>query len=341
MLMMVAVMLAGCAGGSQLKEYEVKYLDCFDTITTVTVCMESEEGFQALEPDIHELLLNYHQLFDIYNHYDGINNIKTINDNAGIKPVKVDREILELLDFSVKVYERTDGNVNVAMGSVLSIWHDYRSAGLLKPDLAQIPDRVSLTQANRYTDISQIEMNRDESTVYLPDSSMKLDVGAVAKGYAVQKLCGLLKDRGVKSAIVSAGGNVQTIGVRADGTPWRVGIQNPDTSSSKAYLHALRLEDMALVTSGIYQRFYTVKGVRYHHIINPETLMPWNAYESVTILSRDSAMADALSTAVFNMTLEQGQELIESLDDTEAIWVMPDGTEVTSSGFEAYLDDSY
>lgn len=339
---LVAVMtLAGCAGGSQLKEFEVKYLDCFDTITTVTVCMENEEQFRELEPDIHGLLLEYHQLFDIYNTYDGINNIKTINDNAGIKPVEVDREIMNLLEFSIKASELTDGKVNVAMGSVLSIWHDYRSAGLLKPEFAQIPDKTQLEQANHDTDIRQIEIDHGKSTVYLPDLSMKLDVGAVAKGYAVEKLCRLLRERGVQSAIVSAGGNVQTIGVRADGTPWRVGIQNPDTSSSKAYLHALRLEDMALVTSGTYQRFYTVDGVRYHHIINPDTLMPWNEYEAVTILSRDSAMADALSTAVFNMKLEQGQELIESLEDTEAIWVMPDGTEVYSSGFEAYLDDSY
>lgn len=339
-MMVVAVMIAaGCAGGSQLKEYGAKYLDCFDTITTVTVCMENEERFQELEPDIHGLLQEYHQLFDIYNNYDGINNIKTINDNAGIKPVKVDQEILNLLEFAKKVYDMTDGKMNMAMGSVLSIWHDYRTAGLQKPDLAQIPDQAKLAQANRYTDIDQVEIDRGASTVYLPDSSMKLDVGAVAKGYAVGKLCEFLRENGVKSAIVSAGGNVQTIGGRADGTPWRVGIQNPDTSSSQVYLHALRLEDMALVTSGTYQRFYTVDGVRYHHIINPDTLMPWNEYDAVTILCRDSAMADALSTAVFNMTLEQGQELIESLEDTEAIWVMPDGTEVTSSGFDAYLDD--
>lgn len=339
MVSVVVMLTSGCAGGSSLKEYEVKYLDCFDTITSVTVCMESEERFRELEPEVHALLQEYHQLFDIYNSYDGINNIKTINDNAGIKPVVVDREIVNLLEFSGEVFELTDGKVNVAMGSVLSLWHDYRAAGLLKPDLAQIPDPVQLEQADRYTDMNQVEIDRGESTVYLPDSSMKLDVGAVAKGYAVEKLCDMLKERGVKSAIVSAGGNVQTIGVRADGTPWRVGVQNPDTSSSKAYLHALRLEDMALVTSGTYQRFYTVDGVRYHHIINPDTLMPWNEYDAVTILCRDSAMADALSTAVFNMPLEQGQALIASLEETEAIWVLPDGTEITSAGFDAYLDD--
>lgn len=338
-VLLLILAVSGCAGKKQLKEYEVKYLDCFDTITTVTVCMESEDKFRELEPEIHELLQYYHKLFDIYNNYDGINNIKTINDNAGIKPVTVDREILNLLDFSVNVYELTDGKVNVAMGSVLEVWHDYRTAGMQKPDLAQVPDRSELEQADRYTDIGRMKIARNASTVYLTESSMKLDVGAVAKGYAVGKLCGFLKERGVNSAIVSAGGNVQTMGTRADGAPWRVGIQNPDMSSKNMYLHALRLEDMSLVTSGTYQRFYTVDGVRYHHIINPDTLMPWNEYQAVTILCRDSAMADALSTAVFNMPLEQGQALIESMEDTEAFWVMPDGEEISSSGFEAYLDD--
>lgn len=336
---LLLTVLSGCAGEQRLKEYEVKYLDCFDTITTVTVCMESEEKFRELEPDIHELLLRYHKLFDIYNNYDGIRNMKTINDNAGIKPVTVDREILNLLEFAVDAYELTDGRINVAMGSVLEVWHDYRTAGMQKPELAAVPDRSELEQADRYTDIAHVKIARNASTVYLTDSSMKLDVGAVAKGYAVGKLCELLKERGVRSAIVSAGGNVQTMGTRADGTPWRVGIQNPDTSSQNVYLHALRLKDMSLVTSGTYQRFYTVDGVRYHHIINPDTLMPWNEYQAVTILCRDSAMADALSTAVFNMPLEQGQKLIESLEDTEAIWVMPDGKEIMSSGFDAYLDD--
>lgn len=342
MLVMALVIagIAGCAESRQQKEFDVRYLDCFDTITSVTVCMEQEEKFRELEPDIHELLLKYHRLFDIYNNYDGINNMKTINDNAGIKPVEVDREILNILGFAVEAYDLTDGKINVAMGSVLSVWHDYRSAGLQKPELAKTPNMSQLEEANQYTDIKKIKIDRDASTVYLPESSMQLDVGAVAKGYAVGKLCEFLKERGITSAIVSAGGNVQTMGTRADGTPWRVGIQNPDTSSKNVYLHALRLEDMSLVTSGTYQRFYTVDGIRYHHIINPDTLAPWNEYQAVTILCGDSALADALSTAVFNMPLEQGRELIESLEDTEAIWVMPDGKEITSSGFGGYLDDN-
>lgn len=138
------------------------------------------------------------------------------------------------------------------------------------------------------------------------DEDMSLDVGAIAKGYATKCLAEKLKEAGVTSALLSLGGNVETIGTKADGKPWRVGVQNPDTSAAKAYLHVLKLTDTCLVTSGTYQRYYEVDGVRYHHIIDQDTLMPENTYDSVTILCNDSARADALSTAVFNMDPETG-----------------------------------
>ena len=337
--LLAAVLLTGCEEKRTLKEYEAQYLDCFDTITMVTVYTDSDEHFEELKEQIHSRLLAYHQMFDIYHSYEGVNNVKMINDNAGIQPIKVDQAIIGLLQFSRQKYEETDGMVNVAMGSVLSIWHDYREAGLQKPELAQLPDMDMLRQAEKHTDISQIQIDEAASTVYLPDSSMKLDLGAVAKGYAVEAVCGMLREEGVTSALVSAGGNVETIGKQPGGKPWRIGIKNPDNDSPQVYLHALELEDMSLVTSGVYQRFYEVGGVRYHHIINPVTLMPEREYLSVTILCGNSAVADALSTAVFNMPLEQGRAYIESLPDTEALWVLADGTEVMSSGMKDYLAD--
>lgn len=168
---------------------------------------------------------------------------------------------------------------------------------------------------------------------------MSLDVGAVAKGYTAQRICEKLRAAGADSALISIGGNVQTIGGKGNGSAWRVGVQSPDTSKGQSYLHVLKLQDLALVTSGIYQRFYEVDGVRYHHIIDPATLMPREEFASVTILSPNGAEADALSTAVFNMSLEEGQELIESLENTEAFWVYEDGREVFSSGFQDYVKD--
>ena len=328
-----AFLLSGCAGsGAKLTAYDAQYLDYFDTITSITICAESEEQFAEYTME------KYHELFDIYDNYDGVNNIKTINDNAGIAPVTVDPEIIRLLEFSRQEYEETGGKINVAMGSVLSVWHDYREAGIENPSRAQVPGQQELQRAAEHVNLDEVQIDEEASTVYLPDEDMSLDVGAIAKGYATKCLAEKLKEAGVTSALLSLGGNVETIGTKADGKPWRVGVQNPDTSAAKAYLHVLKLTDTCLVTSGTYQRYYEVDGVRYHHIIDQDTLMPENTYDSVTILCNDSARADALSTAVFNMDPETGMAFVEAQDGVEALWVYPDGTEAQSSGFGAYVD---
>lgn len=333
-----AILLGGCSGKVELQSFDVQYLEYFDTFSSITIYAEDEKQFQEYAQIVKEGLEHYHQLYDIYHNYEGINNIKTINDNAGIAPVEVDADILALLAFAGEEYENTDGKVNVAMGSVLSIWHDYREEALASPEMARIPDGAELLKAAEHTDFEQIQIDESASTVYLPDSQMRLDVGAVAKGYATERIAEDLRKAGVTSALLSLGGNVETIGERGDGKPWRVGVQNPDMSGNRPYLYALDLTDMALVTSGTYQRYYEVEGVRYHHIINPDTWMPWQEYASVTILCKDSGVADALSTAVFNMALAEGQAYVESLADTEALWVLPDGSEVMSSGFSDYID---
>ncbi|MGL5437747.1 MAG: FAD:protein FMN transferase [Lachnospiraceae bacterium] len=340
-ILAAVLMLSSCSPltGPKLNKYEAQYMDYFDTVTSVTLYLESDKAFEETEAWLESELERYHRLYDIYNNYNGLNNIKTINDNAGIVPIVVNSDIIRMIQFSIEQYERTDGKVNIAMGRVLSIWHEYRSARMENQKGAQVPDMVQLLKANEYTDIYQIQIDVAKSTVFLPNENMKLDVGAIAKGYAVQQITEGLRKRGVTSALVSAGGNVKTIGQRGDGSAWRVGIQSPDANSSKGYLYAVSLQDMTLVTSGSYQRYYEVEGVRYHHIINPDTLMPWNEYVSVTILSRDSGMADALSTALFNTPLEEGMALIETLEDTEALWVYSDGEEVYSSGFGKYIDD--
>lgn len=335
---LLSLALAGCSKAEKpLTSYDVQFLEYFDTFSSVTIYAKDQEQFDEYAQIVRTELKNYHELFDIYNNYSGLNNVKTINDNAGIAPVVVDEDILDMLEFSLEEYEETDGMVNVAMGSVLSIWHDYREWAKADPDNAAVPDMAELVQAAEHVDIHQMVIDESASTVYLPDENMKLDVGAIAKGYATKRISHKLQDAGVTSALLSIGGNVETIGERGDGKPWRVGIQNPDITSQQTYLHALNLKDMCLVTSGTYQRFYEVDGERYHHIINLETLTPLQEYLSVTILCRDSARADALSTAVFNMELEKGKAYIESLEETEALWILPDGSQVESSGFKAFI----
>ncbi len=336
---LTAILLTGCMQAEKKQEFDAQYFDYFDTFTTFTVYAEDAGQFEEYKALVESELENYHQLFDIYHSYHGVNNIKTINDNAGITPVKTDKEIIRLLKFAKEEYEKTGGRVNVAMGSVLSLWHEYRTYGMDNPERAELPGMQALEKAAMHMDMGQVQINEDKALVFLEDPNMSLDVGAVAKGYTAQRICEKLRAAGVDSALISIGGNVQTIGGKGNGSAWRVGVQSPDTSKGQSYLHALKLQDLALVTSGIYQRFYEVDGVRYHHIIDPATLMPKEEFASVTILSPNGAEADALSTAVFNMSLEEGQKLIESLENTEAFWVYEDGREVFSSGFQDYVKD--
>ena len=334
-----AIQSSETAESKELIRYDANFLRAFDTVTTITGYAEDEETFTGYATQIHDQLWEYHRLYDIYNDYEGINNIKTINDQAGIAPVVVDERIIDLLEASKDMYEKSNGTFNVAMGSVLKIWHDYRTEGIEDPAHAKLPPMADLEEAVNYTDMELVEIDREASTVYLPDARMRLDVGAIAKGYATEQVCRNAEASGLTNALISVGGNVRAIGIRADGKKWQVGIQNPDVTSETKYLHRVELDGMSLVSSGTYERYYTVDGKQYHHIIHPETLMPSDLYVSVSILCRDSGTADALSTALFNMPLAEGMAMIEGMAGVEAMWIEPDGAEHFSSGFQAYIND--
>lgn len=327
---LISSVLCGCS--QKEKRFQATYLDLFDTVTVIAGYERDKDTFDANAAMIYRELSEYNRLFDIYNDYDGISNIKTVNDNAGIAPVKVEEKIIDLLEFSKSAYELTSGRMNVAMGSVLQLWHEAREYGTEHPDSAYLPDDSALSEASKHTDISDIGIDRSAGTVFLSDPAMSIDVGAVGKGYAAQRVCSALRSAGISGYSVSIGGNVCTVGGKPDGTLWKVGVSDPSDASSP--LLTLGVSDLSVVTSGSYQRFYTVDGTKYHHIIDPDTLYPRNLWCSVTVISPDSALADVLSTALFNMDESTGRELIESLPDTEAMWIGADGRTYFSSGFE-------
>ncbi len=329
-----ALLLTGCSMLSpQPKRYNATFLTLFDTVTTIVGFAESEEAFTAAARSIHDELLAYHQLFDIYNDYEGVNNLKTINDNAGIAPVTVDRKIIDLLLDCKAYYEATGGRVNVAMGSVLRLWHEARNDGIDDPANAYLPDQTALEEAALHTSIDAIVIDEAASTVFITDPAVRLDVGAIAKGWAVEQVA-----RNAPTGIlISVGGNVRATGNKdGNGTPWVVGIQDPD--NAEEYLHSIYVyaERGSVVTSGDYQRAYAVDGKVYHHIIDPETLYPGTLWRSVTIVCAESGAADALSTALFLADYEEGLRLLAQFD-AEAMWVAADGTIYYSPGFETLI----
>ena len=327
--------------GTDKEQYEASFFDVFDTQTQIIGYAASEKEFTEEISKIREKLQYYNKLYDIYHEYDNMNNMKTINDHAGVCPVKVDPEIIHLLKLAVSMEEKTDGKMNVALGSVLSIWHDYREEGTEDPKRARLPEMSELEAAAEHTDISGIVIDEEAGTVFLTDPDMTLDVGSIGKGYAVEKTAEYAREElGISSMLFSVGGNICAIGGHPDGTSWNVGIQNPDTDAdaAQAYVKKVSVKDASVVTSGNYQRYYTVDGKRYCHIIDPDTLMPADKFSSVTIITQDSGIADAYSTAVFNMTLEDGMKFVNGLDNVEAMWILLDGSMEYSKGFEQYTE---
>ncbi len=330
------VLFVGC---SREKSYDAQYFEYFDTLSTISAYCDSQAQFDALSADIQDALKSYHELFDIYNEYDGLINLKTINDNAGENAITVDERIIDLLSFSSEQYENSSGYVNIAMGSITSIWHEYRTNAISSPENAQIPTTIELSDAAQYIDFSQIEIDHQSSTIYLPEG-MSLDVGGIAKGYVTDELAKVFAKHEITSGYINLGGNVKVIGPKPDGSAWNVGIKHYESSSSDL-LYLLEIENLSLSTSGSYERFYTAEGQAYHHIINPDTLFPGEYFLSVSVICESAAEADAISTALFNMTLDDGIAFVENLDGVDAIWISADESVTMSEGAKKIIVKEY
>jgi len=331
-LLLLTVLLCGCSQAApEQKQYNATFLTLFDTVTTIVGRAESPEAFREKAQAVHDELLEYHQLFDVYNDYEGLNNLKAVNDAAGDHPVEVDQKIIDLLLDCKSFYELTGGRVNVAMGSVLRLWHEARSDSLDDPLHAYLPDQDALAQASGHMDFDSVVIDEEACTVFVTDPDARLDVGAVAKGWAVQRVAKQTET----GLLISVGGNVCATGPKDEnGTAWVVGIQDPNGGDQ--YLHTIYLTKGSVVTSGDYQRYYVVEDQIYHHIIDPDTLYPSRYWRSVSIVCEDSGLADALSTALFLLPLEEGQELLERCG-AEAVWVDFAGNMFYSDGFEKLI----
>jgi FAD:protein FMN transferase len=346
LLVLVTVLLiwSGCTGngGKQYNRYSASILDSFDTLVRVVAYTEDEEQFDAYFSFIHQRLQELHRLYDIYNDYEGINNLKTVNDQAGINPVAVDEDIIDLLLFSKQWSQRTGGSVNIAMGPVLAIWHRYREDAYYDPEKATLPPLDLLHEAAGASDLERVIIDLEQKTVFLPDRGMSIDVGAVAKGFALELVAREVEQKGLRSAIISAGGNIRTIGLplTEDREHWGVGVQDPRASifgGSEKLLDVIYITEGSVDTSGDYQRYYVVDGEVIHHLIDPQTLMPAVYYRAVTVVAKDSGVADFMSTALFLLDYKESLALAESIIGLEALWVMPDGEIRTTAGMDQML----
>lgn len=320
---------------TDLTKHEKIYYDYFDTITSFQAYTKTEEEFNKYLELLEKAMLRYHELYNGYNSFDGINNIKTINENAGKKPVEVGPEIIELINFAKEIYKDSEGKINIAYGGVLELWHNARETFLETGNRDVVPSKEELEEKAKYKDIDKIIVDKKNNTVFIEDPNIKLELGAVNKGFAIKKLGKMLVDAGVKNAILSVGGDDLLIGdnpSRENGM-WNIAIKNPDTNSDETFRSIVGLKNTTVVTSGDYQRFFEVDGVRYHHIIDTDTNMPAKYFKSVSVVCDDIALADGLSTYLFTIDLEKGKEICERYG-IEAYWIDLDDNEYKTDGWE-------
>ena len=317
------------AAAAEYTKYSGTFFEAFDTVTVLTGYTLQKETFDAAFDYVRSLFFHYHRIFDNYHEYENVKNLRSMNINAPNGYTEVEPELMELLLWLKEHQSIGQGRVNVAMGSVLSIWHRYRTEG------TSLPGMEELQAAAAHTDFDRVLLNAKDNTVFYEDPGIQIDLGAVAKGYTVEIAASWL-EKNMPSYIISAGGNVRCGASPLDGRQrWGVSIQDPDDTAY--YLDVIYLKELSVVTSGDYQRYYTVDGVNYHHIIDPDTLMPSTYMRSVTVVTRDSGLADLLSTSFFNLSYEDGAKLAASLEGTEVYWVLKDGTVKMTEGFSPML----
>ncbi|MFW6312941.1 MAG: FAD:protein FMN transferase [Spirochaetota bacterium] len=256
--------------------------------------------------------------------------LMAVNDAAGEAAVTVSPDTFDVVRQAVEYSRRTGGAFDVTVGPLVSLW-GIGSGG------EQVPAESLIEETLESVDYRRVRLDPAQQTIYLPDPDMAVDVGGIAKGYAADEAARVLREQGVSSALLDFGGNILTVGEKPDGSPWRIGIQVPDAGRGE-YLGIAEVVDLAVVTSGTYERYFSHDGVRYHHILDTETGYPArNGIESVTIITPESMRADALSTALFVMGAERGMAYAESQPDVEAMFVNAENEVFMSSGMGGYF----
>lgn len=307
------------------KEMYTTNLFYMDTYINVKIYDVDKDLKDKAFDNIDKIYKRYHELSDRYNQYENIKNIYYINNTLAINTeLTIDKELYDLINYSLSFCKDSNGLLNIAMGNVIDVWKNYRDGvkeGI--PSIDELKDKnVNLN------DLVLLDNNN-----ILKKSNISLDLGAFAKGYATEMVGGYLESINIDKYIINAGGNVK-VGKHYDNKTYKIGLQKP-TKDSEIY-KVVNGNNIAVTTSGSYERFYEYNGEIYHHIIDPTTLFPPKYMLSVSVITKDSRYADALDTMLFLMPIDEGLEYVNKLDNVEAIWFTNDSKVIKSEGFNKY-----
>lgn len=311
-LLFSALPLNGCGTPQQIQRTGFY----FDTVITIT--LYGEENASYLD-DCMTIADRYEKLFSATLPES---DVSRINASAG-SPVTVDEETVALIKKGLEYCELSDGAFDITVGRLSSLWHFSDNEG-------DVPSEADIAAALATVDYHAVQIDGTQVTLTNPDAA--IDLGGIAKGYIADRMKEYLTEQGVTSGLINLGGNVLTLGEKSDHSPYTIGIQKPFAEDNSAYA-TLKITDKSVVSSGVYERNFTVDGVLYHHILDTSTGYPVeNNLLGVTIISSESVDGDGLSTVCFSLGLEEGMALIESLPDVEAVFITEDMEAHTSSG---------
>ncbi|WMJ83946.1 FAD:protein FMN transferase [Oscillospiraceae bacterium LTW-04] len=316
--------------------YTVTFWGAFDSMITITANAESRQQFDALTETAIARFTELSHDYDRFLEPGTIVNLATLNRMAGQGEIHVSKALFDLLSFAQAGAAKTDSLVIPTFGSVTELWRKqivYAQNGPGTP-----PGIKALQEAVKNTDVSLLKLNKKTQSAALLSSGALLDVGAVAKGYATELVGRELAANGLTRLAISSGGNIRVFSPPVGKTCWRIGVQNPDAAilGDDDTLGTLFINDMAVATSGDYQRFFWYQDQRYHHLIDPQTLFPARYYRSVTVACNNAGEADLFSTALFLADWSHSYDIAER-EKIAALWVMPDGSVKTNARMDKLI----
>lgn len=304
-------------------DYSQTYYD-LGTVSEITLYNVKESDADDILKKCGDILLNIDNTMGKTREYS---EISEVNKKAGKEYVKVSDETFYVIKNALNFSDISDGVFDITIGPVVDLWG-------IGTDNARVPSSKEIKEKLPLVNYKYISLDEKNKSVKLERKNMEIDLGGIAKGYAADKIYEYLQEQNVESAIINLGGNVFVLGEKSKDTPFKVGIQDPTNERGNS-IGSINVSDQSVVTSGIYERYIEKDGVIYHHMIDPSTGYPFdNNLSSVTIVSASSLTGDGLSTTVFGLGVEKGLELIESMDDTEAIFITKDKKVYTTSNLK-------
>ncbi len=296
------------------------------TVVEITVVARDEErAEEAMTAAFKEI----RRLEEIMSTYIPSSDISRVNAAAGLSPVKVNRDLILVVKKALEFAHLSGGAFNIALGPAIDLWNVTKSD--------RIPSDQELEAIRPLIDLKNILVDDTADTIFLKERGMRINLGGIGKGFAADYAYNVLLRHGIRSGIIAVAGDLRVFGKRPDGSTWNIGIKYPRKKEEiMAQVRFSDMADMAISTSGDYERFFMKNGIRYHHVLSPDTLHPSRGNQSVSVIAQDSTTADAISTAIFAMDPEKGFKLLESLPEVEGIIMGDDGHIGLSSGLKGH-----